>query len=842
MSPVSVAAAAVFSALWTAACVRAAAGLEPSIDLLEALQLHNSSRQGVSSVPGPQGLRPAVYLQGDFRDLRLPQSLYQKVAERMRHNPEFTLAASVKQEVDNSGTIVSFSHGFTRYLEVQSSGRKDEVRLHFVPQQQQQQQQQQHEASVHVESFPYRLADNTWHKLAVSVSGSQVELLVDCHPLYRRFVRPPDRNFSSPQMALWLGQRNSKHSLFKGALQDVRLIFGPHGYLSQCPSLDSTCPTCGQFSLLQGAVDQLRRNLQDLTDRLAAAEGRIGVVEQCDCRKSCRSEDGLQHEDGSSWRRGCDTCTCTHGVVECRPVQCPNITCKHPVTNPGECCPSCLKQCLLRGELYDHGVSVSLQCVECECRDGSMRCSRIKPETMCPPLPCPVSHQFSVPGNCCKFCRDVDECLQEGGEEGHHCHSNTRCVNTHGSYVCECLPGYRRQDKFNCVEMDECVEGKHDCHPHADCVNVLGSYHCACRPGYSGDGYSCQPVCNQTCLNGGECRSPGVCSCRKGYSGGSCELDLDECASNLHRCNEHSVCVNMPGWYYCKCKAGFRSIFKGDTLGTTCEDIDECGEGLHTCYGTARCENTDGGFRCSCPAGDAACKLSCSFEGRELEDGSTARPAADPCRLCECSAGVLACRDPACNCSGGPPAHEAHCCPQCSPDKACQHQELLHVSFRSGERWVYQCQTCECLLGETDCWPMECPPLTCSEPVLAAGDCCPRCADDPCALDDASSSSAVAAPGQPCTYEGRLYDSGNQWRPANDKCTACSCKDGRLCCSYDFQCSAGVVAERRRGLAGPAPRGVAALAAATGAPQAGVRPTAEVATPAGEPVGQAPGR
>ncbi|KAJ8871865.1 hypothetical protein PR048_028205 [Dryococelus australis] len=40
-----------------------AAGLEPGIDLLESLQLHNSSRQGVSSTVGPQGLRPAIYLQ-----------------------------------------------------------------------------------------------------------------------------------------------------------------------------------------------------------------------------------------------------------------------------------------------------------------------------------------------------------------------------------------------------------------------------------------------------------------------------------------------------------------------------------------------------------------------------------------------------------------------------------------------------------------------------------------------------------------------------------------------------------------------------------------------------------
>lgn len=94
-----------------------------------------------------------------------------------------------------------------RYLELQSSGRKDEIRLHYTSQM---------DDMVHVEAFPYRLADNSWHKLAVTVSGSQVELLVDCHPLYRRLLqRTPDTNFTLPQLTLWVGQRNNRHSLFK---------------------------------------------------------------------------------------------------------------------------------------------------------------------------------------------------------------------------------------------------------------------------------------------------------------------------------------------------------------------------------------------------------------------------------------------------------------------------------------------------------------------------------------------------------------------------------------------------------------------------------------------------
>lgn len=55
----------------------------------------------------------------------------------------------------------------------------------------------------------------------------------------------------------------------QGDLQEVQLIAGPHGYLIQCPQLDSSCPTCGQFSILQNTVEQLMYNLNELTRRVS---------------------------------------------------------------------------------------------------------------------------------------------------------------------------------------------------------------------------------------------------------------------------------------------------------------------------------------------------------------------------------------------------------------------------------------------------------------------------------------------------------------------------------------------------------------------------------------------
>ncbi|XP_063530580.1 protein kinase C-binding protein NELL1-like isoform X1 [Cydia strobilella] len=709
------------------------------LDLLGALSLHNTSRAGVSVAPGMQPQRTAYTLQGDSRSLQVEGAAFERAAELLRRSPEFTVLASLKQEPANSGTILSFSHGYNRYLEVQSSGRRDEVRLHYVA--------AGEAGEARVETFPFRLADGAWHRLALAVSGAQATLLVDCHPLYRRLIAPPDRNFTQPQLTLWVGQRNSKHSLFKGTVQDVRLVSGPHGYLAQCPGLDSECPTCGQFALLQATVQELTTHIHDLSLKLVGAEARLARLEQCDCQKSCYSN-GSVHADGATWKSGnCNRCSCVHGEITCRPVECERTDCKNPVLPPGACCPTCLRHCLLKGTLYEHGDRFApKECAECVCHDGNMQCTRVDPDSACPPLPCDPPDQFTVPGECCKFCpgvdycsmghtcdenatcmnlntkytckcnqgfegdgitcEDVDECSEAGGLYGHHCHSNTRCVNVVGGYVCQCLPGYTRRDKFNCVEVDECAGDKHGCHEAAECSNTPGSYTCRCRDGYEGDGYTCTPICTGGCLNGGSCVAPERCSCAGGFGGARCERDRDECR-DPDACAPRAECVNTPGSYYCVCRAGYRK----DPLRDHCEDVDECALGEHTCLKHARCVNTDGSFSCECEVPD--CELGCWWQGEMKRDGSHWSEAGG-CRACACSRGVAACRRAPCACDDGNSTVQesgfapAACCPHCEPRFHCRHQEMHHVTFRSGERWLYQCQICECLLGEVDCWEPAC--------------------------------------------------------------------------------------------------------------------------------------
>jgi len=128
-----------------------------------------------------------------------------KWIQQLKQSEKLNVRSSIGSRIDerNNARITC-----GRYLELQSSGRKDELRLHYVS---------RRDGTVHVEAFPFRLADGAWHRVALSISGSQVELLVDCHPLYRRLLRPgpPDTNFTLPQLQLWVGQRSVRHFLFK---------------------------------------------------------------------------------------------------------------------------------------------------------------------------------------------------------------------------------------------------------------------------------------------------------------------------------------------------------------------------------------------------------------------------------------------------------------------------------------------------------------------------------------------------------------------------------------------------------------------------------------------------
>ena len=86
---------------------------------------------------------------------------------------------------------------------MESSGRRDELRLHYTS-----------GGRFLTETFPYKIADGQWHKIALAFTRTHVEIYIDCNKIYERSIRPLDRP-TDHSVDVWLGQRNSRHAYFK---------------------------------------------------------------------------------------------------------------------------------------------------------------------------------------------------------------------------------------------------------------------------------------------------------------------------------------------------------------------------------------------------------------------------------------------------------------------------------------------------------------------------------------------------------------------------------------------------------------------------------------------------
>ncbi|XP_055366414.1 fibulin-2-like isoform X2 [Betta splendens] len=224
---------------------------------------------------------------------------------------------------------------------------------------------------------------------------------------------------------------------------------------------------------------------------------------------------------------------------------------------------------------------------------------------------------------------DMDECLIYEGNICHH-----RCVNTPGSYRCECFPGYQLQDDaFTCAETvstenrleDEATspltpppqplapfnpcEGNNPCEQL--CSPVGGRPQCSCSTGFSlgPDALSCEDI--NECLSSGACQPSERCvntagsyvcqaviSCPSGFHvhSNACE-DINECLQSSHNCGPGFDCVNTEGSFRCspkpRCPAGFGRDAQGK-----CTDTDECGTLAQPCSPGFNCINTPGSYMC----------------------------------------------------------------------------------------------------------------------------------------------------------------------------------------------------------------------------------------------------
>ncbi|CAB4031234.1 fibrillin-2-like, partial, partial [Paramuricea clavata] len=194
----------------------------------------------------------------------------------------------------------------------------------------------------------------------------------------------------------------------------------------------------------------------------------------------------------------------------------------------------------------------------------------------------------------------IDEC----SEGNFSCDPNATCINSQGSYNCQCKNGFQGNGKQNCTDIDECSEeSTNECHLNATCSNTPGSYECECRTGYHGLGRACTDIdecsdgnftChpNATCIN---TQGSYECQCKNGFQGNGKQncTDIDECSEeSTNECHLNATCSNIPGSYECECRAGYRGH------GRACTDIDECSDGNFTCHPNATCINTQGSYNC----------------------------------------------------------------------------------------------------------------------------------------------------------------------------------------------------------------------------------------------------
>ena len=182
-------------------------------------------------------------------------------------------------------------------------------------------------------------------------------------------------------------------------------------------------------------------------------------------------------------------------------------------------------------------------------------------------------------------CTDIDECRVPSLNQ---C-SNSKflnCINTPGSYHCDCEPGFSpikfdlKGHPLECTDINECKSSKHVnnsnstknnnsiCPPKTRCKNTPGSYYCECDRGF-------QQIIDESSQN---------IQC----------IDVDECKLKLHNCGHHSRCVNYEGGFNCVCDKGYEKLNSGH-----CVDVDECERG-QVCKAPGEiCENTEPGYRCT---------------------------------------------------------------------------------------------------------------------------------------------------------------------------------------------------------------------------------------------------
>ncbi|CAF0723375.1 unnamed protein product [Brachionus calyciflorus] len=243
----------------------------------------------------------------------------------------------------------------------------------------------------------------------------------------------------------------------------------------------------------------------------------------------------------------------------------------------------------------------------CECKYGPEKIDSVISTT------CKYVTETST--NPCNFgfysnngkCIDINECHVSL----HNCDSDTSCINTIGSFYCNCATGFAIDESLRCRDIDECELGLQNCQFDEICINTIGSYFCKCiQDNTTLSAKKCVADSGGINMNCYIVNGLQVCNCDKGFeiknsnisSFQTCE-DIDECKLNLTLCGPNAKCINLYGSYECECISGFLPRYELNNF--ECEDLDECScSCLNSCDPESGvCINTFGNYECKCKNG-----------------------------------------------------------------------------------------------------------------------------------------------------------------------------------------------------------------------------------------------
>ncbi|CAJ0569491.1 unnamed protein product, partial [Mesorhabditis spiculigera] len=198
-------------------------------------------------------------------------------------------------------------------------------------------------------------------------------------------------------------------------------------------------------------------------------------------------------------------------------------------------------------------------------------------------------------------CENINECVPQNPCPLHAVTKQPfKCIDSIGSYSCQCSDGYVNIDAFHCKDIDECLQDP--CLANSECVNKDGTFECLCDDGYNktetGKGpldYHCDifPICDKQpdiCdRKTSKCemipnKPAYTCTCLPGYAKADekapCkdinECETDEIKNHLNGLGKNVTCKNNDGGYELECKTGYKTVESKETKLLVCGPINEC--------------------------------------------------------------------------------------------------------------------------------------------------------------------------------------------------------------------------------------------------------------------------